>query len=70
MQKNRISKIIDKCIVDNKKFIRYCFICQYHLCEDCLKSKKHINHYKNSIFELEPCEEELNIIKKRIDDYN
>lgn len=53
----------------SKNFISYCFDCNSHLCEDCLKASSHLMHIKNNIVEIEPLEEELNVIKNVIDDY-
>ena len=53
-----------------KKFINYCFDCKLHLCKECLKSKIHKTHNKVNIFESQPDEEELNIIKNKIEYYN
>ena len=52
--------------VNNNKYISYCFDCNLHLCKECLSSKKHINHFKNSIFEIQPDITELDIIKEII----
>ena len=59
----------DKCnIHKNNIYISYCFNCNIHLCNECLKNREHINHYKNNIIEISPTEEELNSIKKMIND--
>ena len=61
----------EKCdIHKNNKYISYCFDCNNHLCKDCLKNKKHIQHNKNYIIEVEPIKEELDIIKEIIKHYN
>ena len=68
-QKN-IDEYKDICkIHKNKKYICYCFDCNYHLCNECLKTRIHINHRKSNIIEIKPLEEELNIIKEVIKDY-
>ena len=59
---------IDKCINHNNNYESYCFECNSHLCKVCLKSREHIRHYKNYIMEINPTEEELDIIKKMIDE--
>jgi len=57
----------DKCNKhNNNKYISYCFDCNFHLCNECLKNREHINHHKNYIIEINPTEEELNIIKDMI----
>ena len=40
-----------------------------HLCEECLKSRKHINHKKSNMIEIQPREEEIKLIKEVINDY-
>ena len=47
----------------NNKYITYCFDCKLHLCEECLKTRNHINHNKNNIIEIKPMKEELNIME-------
>ena len=64
---NNIKINNDKCnIHNNNKYISYCFDCNNNLCNECLKNREHINHYKNNIIEINPTEEELNIIKNMI----
>ena len=58
----------DKCNMHNDKYISYCFNCNKHLCNECLKNREHTEHYKNYIIELKPKEEELNLIKKLINE--
>ena len=57
------------CKIHNKKYVSYCFNCNIHLCEECLKSRIHIDHNKNNILEIKPIKEELEIIKEIIDSY-
>ena len=45
-EKFKINKIDEKCEKHKIKYIFYCFNCKNHLCENCLKSKKHIKHKK------------------------
>ena len=40
-----------------------------HLCKQCLRTRVHINHIKNNLIEIQPMEEELNIINDVILDY-
>ena len=54
----------------NNEYINYCFDCKLHLCKECIKSKIHQNHNKEYIFDLQPNEEELNIIKEKFEYYN
>ena len=56
-------------INNNEKYISYCKNCKNHLCKECLKSRKHRNHYKKVIMEIQPTQEELNIIKELINYY-
>ena len=53
----------------NNKYVSFCFDCNCHLCEECLKTREHICHVKNYIIEIKPINEELNIIKEVIKDY-
>ena len=60
----------DKCDIhntNNSKYINYCLNCNQHLCNECLVTRKHINHNKNNVVEIQPTDEELhkmnNIIK-------
>ena len=53
----------------NNKYVSYCFNCNRHLCEECLKTRIHINHIKNNIIEIKPMNEELDIIKEVINYY-
>ena len=39
------------------------------MCKECLKSRKHISHGKNIIFEILPSEKELNIVENIISYY-
>ena len=55
--------------IDNN-YIDFCFDCNRHLCKYCLKTRTHINHFKNNIIEIQPIKEELNIIDGIIKDYN
>ena len=66
----KIEKLNDECGKhSSKKFISYCFDCNNHLCEDCLKSGAHLKHVKNNIIEVKPLEEELDIVREVINDY-
>ena len=54
----------------NNEYISYCFDCNCHLCNECLKTRTHINHIKNNIIEIKPMNEELKIIEEIIKDYS
>ena len=51
------------------EYVSYCFDCNCHLCNECLKTRTHINHIKNNIIEIKPMKEELKIIEEVIRDY-
>ena len=58
----------DKCLThSNKIYESYCLDCNQHLCQECLKSRKHLNHLKNNILEIKPNKDELNKIKNIIE---
>ena len=64
------NEIKDKCkIHERNNYICYCFDCKTHLCNECLKTRIHINHRKNNIIEIKPREEEKEIIDEVIRDY-
>ena len=68
-QKN-LNELKDKCKTHiNNNYICYCFDCNCHLCNECLKTRIHINHRKSNIIEIKPIKEELNIIDEVIKDY-
>ena len=46
MQKYNNTKFNEICDKHNKLYYYYCFNCKYHLCLECLKSKKHKLHNK------------------------
>jgi len=48
-----------KCLthLQNNKYIVFCKDCRMHLCKECLKSRKHLNHQKNALYELQLLEE-------------
>ena len=47
-----------KCLLHpTEKNIAFCFNCNTHLCNKCLKSKKHIRHRKNDLIEIKLSEE-------------
>ena len=68
---NKFDEIKDKCHLENhslNNYVSYCLDCRCHLCEECLKSKEHINHRKSNMIEIQPIEEEVKLIKVVIDD--
>ena len=52
-----------------EKYVCYCFNCKNHLCRECLESRIHLKHNKNCIMEIQPIQEELNIMKEVINYY-
>ena len=67
---NNKSINIDKCLTHNDKIYEsYCLDCNQHLCQECLKSRKHLNHLKNNILEIKPNKTELNKIENNIKSY-
>ena len=66
MPKYKNENLKDFCeIHKNNIFICYCNECKIQLCNVCLKSKTHKNHKKILISEIQPEEEELNIVEKK-----
>ena len=68
---NNYDEIKDKCHIENhnlNNYVSYCLDCRCHLCNECLKSKEHINHRKSNMIEIQPIEEEITLIKEVIDD--
>ena len=70
--KNEVNR--DSCLEHSSNpdnnYVDFCFDCNRHLCKYCLKTRTHINHFKNNIIEIQPIKEELNIIDGIIKDYN
>ena len=74
MEKNKKTKINEDICREhisckNNKYVSYCFDCNCHLCEECLKKRNHINHRKSYIIEIKPIKEELSIIEEVIKHY-
>ena len=61
--------IDDKCQYHNKKYNFFCFECNKHLCEQCLRMNNHIIHNKIYINEVQPKQEDLNNMKEIIKNY-
>ena len=53
----------DKCDKHKKEYSSYCFDCNIHLCQDCLKTKEHSYHYKINIIEVSPEDDKLKKIR-------
>ena len=60
----------DICQIHNNKYECYCLDCNIHLCKECLKLRRHINHTKNNIIEIQPNDKELDTIKNIIKYYD
>ena len=60
----------DTCKLHLQKNTSYCFDCKGHLCDECLKTRIHIYHKKSNIIEVKPTEDEINIIKEVLKDYD
>ena len=52
-----MDEVEDKCKEHNTNYICYCFDCNCHLCNECLKTRNHIKHRKCNIIEVKPMEE-------------
>ena len=65
-----INKNICEIHKNNNKFTSFCFDCHINLCDECLKTRKNINHKKINIIEIKHAQEELDIIKEIIKYYN
>ena len=61
--KNINSETCDK---HNNKYFSYCFDCNKHLCEECVKIENHIYHYKLYLLEIKPDIKILNKIEDKI----
>jgi len=68
-----------KCLIhlQNNKNIVFCKDCNMHLCKECLKSRKHLNHKKNALYELQLSEENklnhskiINLLKEEMKQLN
>ena len=70
-KERNINDLKDKCEKHkNNDYVSYCYECNCHLCDECLKTRIHINHKKSHITEIKPIEYEINIINKVIKYYN
>ena len=70
MLKYKNENLKDLCeIHKNNNYICYCYKCEKQLCKLCLKTKTHMNHKKKIIFELQPDEIELNIVKSKLEEF-
>ena len=66
---NNLNAFKDQCdIHKNNNYISYCFECNCHLCNECLKIGTHLIHKKSNIIEIQPIEKELKIISEIIKD--
>ena len=59
-----------KCLLHPKeKNISFCLKCNIHICKECMKSKKHINHSKINIIEILITDEVKNMLNDIINIY-
>ena len=58
------------CEKHNNQYTFYCLDCKCHICEKCINSKLHKTHNKRYLKEEQPNEEDINIIKNKIEYYN
>ena len=63
------NKINDICQEHNNEYINYCFDCKNHFCRECIKIHKNKKHNTKYLYDIQPNEEELNIIKNNIIEY-
>ena len=66
---NNIDINNDKCKIHDNQYEYYCLECNIHLCKECIKLKKHINHIKIILLEIQPSEKILNIFENMIKYY-
>ena len=66
MKKYKNKQIDEICEKHNKEYIFNCLDCNSHLCEECIKTRKHISHKREFIKEIQLNQEEVNIIKNKI----
>ena len=62
-------KYINCLLHPKEKNLAFCFNCNTHICKECMKSKKHINHTKNNIMEVSLTNEMINILNGIIEVY-
>ena len=68
-KKDNLNSFKDQCTIHkNNNYISYCFECNTHLCNECLKIGTHLIHKKSNIIEIQPIEKELKIISEVIKD--
>ena len=59
-----------KCLLHPKeKNFAFCLKCKTHICKECMKSKKHINHTKNNLIEFLITDKIKNMLNGIIDIY-
>ena len=63
------SSPIDISSIDEEKYECFCVDCNRHLCKECLKTRNHVNHQKNSITETQQNKNELKIVNDIIKFY-
>ena len=69
LEKNKDIIINEKCDLHNEEYSFYCFDCQRHICNKCIKlNKEHKNHKKEYILEVQPEEEYLEKKRNKIEE--
>ena len=53
----------------NNNNLSYCLDCNCHICKECIKHRKHMEHKKRNIQEIEPSDDEINSLLKLIKTY-
>ena len=61
-----------RCSIHNANYFYFCKKCNTYLCNYCHKDElnEHYNHYKKNIYELMPTKNQIEKIKKRLNDYD
>ena len=65
----KIEELKDRCKIHNNNYVSYCYDCKYHLCNECLKERTHINHKKTHMIEIQLIDKEKEVIEKVINNY-
>ena len=64
---NNVKLNDDKCDKHKKEYLSYCFECNIHLCQDCLKEGEHNYHYIINIIGILPKDKKLKSIENLIE---
>ena len=70
MSKYKNENFKDLCeLHKNNNYVCYCYECERQLCNACLKTKIHKSHKKIIFSELQPDDEELKIVEKKLEEF-